>query len=202
MGHIVGLEIFSYEKSKEDIFNCCNNIVLDSGMDDDGLDNIKFLEDQVYEDYEAAEKVIGDKKEQNGRYDCVAVLFYAYPTLEIKYTKEHLKLEERYLKVCEKHQELEERIHYTTETVKSKTISCKHCGTRFSVENLNSNNCTHCYEDLRPQTVIDKIQKLQNQRQELFKKKEASHKKCEKDTAKRLKVKPEKYWLVQYDIHC
>ncbi len=200
MGHISTMDVYDYTESKDYILYECNEYATRDGTHRDPIDKIRFIDRKTYPNLEEAEQAISDQ--DDGWYDCLAVPFYEYPNFEVQYTKEYLAIYNRYQELRKKQQYLQKRLHYTPETVTSKTIGCKKCGMRIPVAQLRRNYCPNCSADLRPQSVLDKIDKLGKQISELEAKGSKIADKCKKDTARRMGIKQNKKWLVKYEFPC
>ena len=114
----------------------------------------------------------------------IAVPFYFYEDDE--------KLKELTAKVEEAKADLDKakKPYYSVDTVKSKYITCKHCGSKLAVSYIKSNKCPLCGEDLRPQSVQDRVKRLGDKVKKL------------EETLKAKKEKRAKiYWLVKTEYH-
>ena len=126
--------------------------------------------DKVYKDYDAALKAI--ENFDNGWYDDHTVMYYDISAIGKKAIDEWNSKRDTYI--------LAHSIHKRT----SKYIGCAHCGSKLSLEYLHGEKCPLCNNDLRPQSIIDKIKWY-----------DEKVKKCKEKYR-------EKYWLAKVEYHC
>lgn len=151
--------------------------------------------------YEEAEAYL----EKNTDRDAIAVRYKEYP--EVK-SKKATDLKRRIDEYNNRINELD-RPHY--EGVKQATVKCKHCGASLPTKYCGAseylgggkhrgfkNNCPVCGEDLRPQSVLDKISKYRKTIAELAEQGRDEVKAQNEKNAKKAKIK----WAVCVDVHC
>ena len=113
---------------------------------------IRWIEDEISESYEEAEERISQI--DHGDYDQLAVKFKEYKKGNSK------KIEILAARLEEVRQGLRKResvIHYSSDNVASEYVGCKHCGSRIATKYIKSNRCPVCGADLRPATVLNRI---------------------------------------------
>lgn len=144
------------------------------------LSNIEWKDNLApLDSVEAAEKWV-EAYDRDHHYDYaqVAVRFKA-DTAKSKELREGLEKAKAAL-------EQAKGVYYAADRVKSKYVSCKHCGSKLSTEYLKSNTCPLCHHDLRPEAVQNKQKRLETK-------------------VKTLKEKVEKameiMWLVKVEYH-
>lgn len=149
-------------------------------------------EDTVYSCREDAEDAIG--RMDKGFYDDHAVLFYDVDSLKptaamnaIKRRRDEMG-KKRYAIIVDSHA-------WTGR--KSKYVTCEGCGSKLNVERLRSMHtcvCPLCRNDLRSETVRNRIKAYDEKIEEL------SGKYVEE--MKKLKAKAAVKWLVKMEVHC
>ena len=108
---------------------------------------IRWLESNVYPNYDEAEKAI--ERLDKGWYDQIAVKYYA--PVETK----SQKLDDLTKACIEARSEYEKRNRALyAERVTSAYISCKECGSKLSRTHLRSNGCPVCHAELRPDHML------------------------------------------------
>lgn len=134
--------------------SCDNHIAHTTGGEVEGTPTpIRVVQKgRVAADINAAQIII--EAEDYGYYDSMAIKFVA--TEERKPAVYEATLEE-VEKLQKKYNELQEP-HF--EEFKSKLISCKRCGSKLSTKHLAAIFCPLCGQDLRPQTTIEREQKI------------------------------------------
>lgn len=158
--------------------------------------NISFT-DRVYNSYDEAvdylEKTIGN-------YRQTAVKYYKYP--EIKPTKTLAALEEKRKEYCKKISVLN-KPHY--KGVKQATVKCKKCGSSLATAYCGNkgaygyiNNCPVCGCELRPESVLAKLESYTAKREEIAKRIKDEEKKINE----KQKAKATLHWLVCCEVHC
>ena len=150
-----------------------------------GLDSAIQWKDGMtpFANEEDAEKYIEELSAKSW-YLQIAVPFYHYGDNE--------KLKELTTKLDEAKADLDKakKTYYSVDTVKSKYIACKHCGSKLAVSYIKSNKCPLCGEDLRPQSVQDRFKRLM-----------AKVKKLEETVVTKKKKGAKIYWLVKIEYH-
>ena len=146
---------------------------------------IRWIETEIYPDYETAVKVI--EKLDRRDYDNLAVRYMDYEVYTDK------KVEELQRKVWDAYKELNRRnnIIYAS-TVKAAYITCKVCGSRLSRTHLMTNKCLLCGADMRPDTLKKSVDTAK-------KKWETAQKNLV--VYQRKKAKKNVRWLVKFEYH-
>ena len=129
-------------------------------------------------------KVYIQEQSNHSFYLQIAVPFYKYNS------NEKLKEMQEKLETAKAELEKAKKPYYSVDTVKAKYVGCKHCGSKLAVPYIKSNKCPLCGEDLRPQSVQDKMKRLA-----------AKVKKLESDVEAKKKRLAEVYWLVKVEYH-
>ncbi len=200
MGHQICERSFPYTTSKSVISAECNSEAEKYSDCGSALYSpIRFITSKVYESQTKAEEAI--EALDNGWYDSIAVPYLAYEGVKVVYTQEHKRTVERYQEADKKYRALAIKQHYTPQTVTSKTVSCKHCGTRYMVEHLRGNRCCNCGQDLRPKSTLDRLEKMRANVDALHQRCNELADKCRRDTIRRKKLSATKMWLVKYEYH-
>ena len=149
------------------------------------LDSIKWREDiEPYKSVEEAQKAIEAFSNRIPYYQCAM----RFTKVERNATLE--RMEKRLADLEAEIKREKDTPYYSPDTVKSKYITCKHCGSKLSVEYLSQNNCPLCHEDLRPATI-----------QTRSKKKVDNLKKLTKEVEKYRDSHKAVYWLVKVEYH-
>ena len=147
--------------------------------------DIKWREDiSPYQSQEDARKAIEVFSNRLFYYQCAM----RFTKVERNATLD--KLEKRLADLETEVKKDKETPYYSPDTVKSKYITCKHCGSKLSVAYLKQNDCPLCHEDLRPATI-----------QERYKKKLENLKKLTKDVEAYRESHKVIYWLVKIEYH-
>lgn len=192
MGHEILKVTYSEKTSKEVIFNDLNNRAIEDGDYHTGIGGIRWLDNVVCFDYEEAEEKITAL--DRGWYDCLAVKYKDYS--KIQKSKNLTNLEKRMFELLNKHNNLKSKPHFAN--VKSAYIGCKNCGSKLNSKYLkHGNKCLVCGADLRPETVLNKIEHAL----EAWQKARNEFRQAEKEYQKKLEAKAEIRWLVKVEYH-
>ena len=105
------------------------------------------------------------------------------------------ELVKKHAELMKKYRETTGKIHY--KDVKSQYIGCKHCGSKINKDYLTQNHCPICRQDLRPQSVLDSIEKMKLKLVQL----QEDIKKEEKKEQEKYKKRAEEHWLVKIEYH-
>lgn len=114
------------------------------------------------ENREAAEDWIN--KHDRGNYDQIAVTYYDIDPHKLSSAKLR-SLEEREKKEYSKMNALANPIYAKTHS--AAFIGCKHCGSKLNSEFVSTNKCPLCGNDLRPESLLDKIKQQKAKIREL-----------------------------------
>ena len=123
------------------------------------------------------------------RSNCSFYLQIAVPVYKYNSNEKLKELQDK-LEAAKAELEKAKKPYYSVDTVKAKYVGCKHCGSKLAVSYIKSNKCPLCGEDLRPQSVQDKMKRLA-----------ARVKKLESDVEAKKKRLAEVYWLVKVEYH-
>lgn len=148
--------------------------------------------DTVYACRQDAEDAIG--RMDKGFYDDHAVLFYDVDSL--KPTAAMNAIKRRQNETAEKREALIADSHAWTGR-KSKYVTCEDCGSKLNVDRLRSMRtctCPLCRNDLRSETVLNRIKAYDEKIKEL-------RGKYAKEM-KKLKSKADVKWMVKMEVHC
>lgn len=139
-----------------------------------------------------------------GFYDDHAVRFY--DTSDIRNSPKLTKIQQQITDTVQKKREYIEKNHIGYRT--SEFIGCLNCKSKISrkhyythngeVVTQKSYNCPICGEDLRSNTVKNRIESFDNKINEYKKK----YKATEKELAKKCRNKANIKWLVKVEVHC
>lgn len=150
-----------------------------------GLDrDIRWLPDICASEADAYDMI---KRKDRGDYDQLAVRFRAMVTPSAKLDD----LNKRIIEARSALYMLEGDIHYSHTS--AKFVSCKRCGSALSRIHLKSNFCPMCGNDLRPQSVKDKVarakEKVMKLEQQI------------RDEERKNNQKGKLFWLVKIEYH-
>lgn len=198
MGHICKILTFSEkEYSNKQISVACDRWAnYNCDPEESGFDSglpfpINFTK-KIFESYEdACEYLEGTY----GNYKEIAVRFKEYS--EVKPTVTIKNLEKRISDYRKKLNDINNNPHY--KNVKVAHIKCQNCGTVYPTSYCGKsfyNTCLICHKDLRPKTILEKIENYKNTLKELEKKLKTEQEKLNK------KEKYELYWAVACEVHC
>ena len=175
-----------YEHSEDG--NIWNINVYDGSLNGDRA----WHEDTVYACRQDAEDAIG--KMDKGFYDDHAVLYYDVDSLKPTAVMKDIQ---RRQDETEKKRETLITDSNTWAGRKSQYVSCEHCGSKLNVECLRSMHtytCPLCRNDMRSETVLNRIKAYDEKIKEL-------RGKYAKEM-KKLKSKAAVKWLVKMEVHC
>lgn len=133
-------------------------------------------------------------KMDKGFYDDHAVLYYDVDSLKPTAAMNAIKRQQD--KVQEKRDALINDSKKWTGR-KSKYVSCEHCGSKLNIEylrKLHTYTCPLCGDDMRSETVLNRIKAYDEKIKELRAKYTTEMKK--------LKRKASVKWLVKMEVHC
>lgn len=195
MGHSIQYYTFDINKDKKEILAIVNEDAIYNSDNRSELPSpIRYIENKVYEDEEAAMEAIENL--DKGWYDQLAVKFYSYKKAKETKTISNLKVR------IETHKTNLETYKNTNaiKNRKSQFAGCSNCGSKINKEYINDygynwNKCPLCNEDLSSNTVkksieskIAKIEEMSNSLKEMIKE---NNKKGAKTTK----------WLVKTEFH-
>ncbi len=154
---------------------------------------IKWKDSTIFDDYEEAQEYLDGLW---GNYLETAVLYYSYP--QMPPTKKETELTQRISDCLARIGELEAP-HFVG--VKSRSVSCKNCGSSIATAYCGkswNNHCPVCKSDLRPQTVIENLKKAKDKYKVLQKELRTEEKKAEEKLKKKAILK----WAIACEVHC
>ena len=173
--------------SKDKVFKDLNRKVKQLSDYCGGISQIEW-KDRIFDSYDDAYKYIMDN--WWGDYQCVA---YKYRDIDsLKMSKKVIELEKRIIETRNQYDSLNSKIHY--KDIQAKYVTCKECGSKINKDYLRSNRCPICNKDMRPETVLNKLESMTSKIEKL-----KGDLKVEK--MKRIDKAPIK-WLVKYEYHC
>lgn len=154
---------------------------------------LKLLNDDIYDDREAAEERLSDLYGKYGRHYNYGVRFYDYSGLSGS-----KKVNEIFRKI---HDTREKMIEYnkshTVRDFKAEYIGCPSCGSKLKRELLRSDLCPLCHTDMRSKTVLDNIARYNSKIKDLERQSRVLQKAEEKKNASKRKVK----WLIHAEAY-
>ena len=179
MGHCTSICTYPVTTDTKAIFAELNADACRESDSRSGLDKpIRFI-DYVCKDEEEAREYI--RSHDRGWYDQLAVKYYQPVSNESK----------KFLAAKEKLSELRNEFRVLDRTkleIKAEFITCKHCKSKINTKYFYGHCCPLCREDARPQTLLNKLNKLEDKIKLAEQKlKEASTK--------------EVYWMVKTEYH-
>lgn len=159
MTHVCNILTFDASMSKNAIIAECNEWSMENMNWDEGYLDIKpNFTSKVFRDFEAAEECL---KNSFGNYGQLAVQYMAYP--EMKPSRKMESITNQIEQTRARLNDLENTVHYADPSMKSKTVTCKNCHAVLPREWFGRtirNNCPVCREDLRPASVLNRIEQL------------------------------------------
>lgn len=195
MGHEIRHYVYDENESKERMYAIANEDCEYGSDNRTGLDSgIRFLENHIYEDEDAAYKAIEDL--DKGWYDQLAVKFQSYSP--VKDTKAIINLSDRIDKARESIVEYKSK--NSIKNRKSQYVGCSGCGSKINKEYVQDawhmwNKCPLCKEDLSSDTIknsiISKEEKIVEMTADLESKRKLNAKKGKKSIS----------WLVKTEYH-
>jgi len=198
MGHACEILTFPVSMSREKISKECGrwatcNCDLEErgGCGYDSLD-VKFTY-ETFDTYDEAEKYL---EGTFGNYREIAVKYKKYP--KVQPSKAITDLERRIEEYSKRCNELN-KPHYANVT--QKTVKCKICGSSLATEYCGQtyrNICPVCRADLRPDSILKKIDSYEATIIDLKKKLKDEEKKQNQKNA----AKAEMFWAVACEVHC
>lgn len=189
MGHSIHYLTYPEKLDKREVYADCQEVCEREG-NTLGLDkSIKFY-DRVFDSYDDAVEYI----EHNlcGNYEQVAFK-YKEPTTPPK-TQMYQKLIEQQKELRQRYSDMNRKIHFSSDSVKSNFIACKNCGSKLASKYIRSNNCPLCGNDLRPPTTINNIKRVKDKLDDVnakIRKIELEHSKKSKNIG----------WIVKIEFH-
>lgn len=180
---------FDENVSKEKISAECNEVAKQHSDCHGSLYNsIRFF-DKVCDTYDEARAFI--ESHDRNDYDNIAVKYKETDGLTSKKLE---TLKEQKEKIRKQYFELDSVIY--TDTVKSKLVTCKRCGSKISTEHWHRNTCPVCREDFRSETTLNRLKNLKQKHHLLEEKIEQELASISKKN-KNAKIK----WLVKIEYH-
>lgn len=187
MGHCINIKTYDNNVNKKKVFAELNQQAIYEGDYHDGLsDDISWL-DKEFDSYDQAEQYIHDN--YCNWYECVAV---KYRDLNgVKKTKKIIELENRISKVRNEYDKLDNNIHY--KNVQAQYVTCRTCGSKINKDHLRSNRCPVCGKDMRPESLLERLNAMNKKIKKL--EKEVYNEKL------KLKGKAKLRWMVKVEYH-
>ena len=142
----------------------------------------------ICESYEEAEKFIDNH--DNGFYDDHAVQYKDKSAL--KPTKQMENLKARMKKNAEDKNAYAEK--HSVKNRKSEFAGCKKCGSKIATKYMRTDRCPVCGNDLRAEYVLERLEKYDDDYDEMRKK--------YAELEKKQKGKCPVRWLVKVEVHC
>lgn len=152
-----------------------------------GTERIVILSTMPFDNEEQAETYI--REMDRGFYGGYAVKFYDYSqTQDTKKTKQ-LKI-----KLADiMHKKSEYIATHHVKDFKASYIGCSKCGSKINKQFLRSDKCPVCYQDLRAESILERIANFDTRIIEC-------QEKIQQEIQKQ-KDKAEKKWLVKFEYH-
>lgn len=199
MGHAIQMLTFPAEMSRDKIkaecneWGSCNCDPYERGGFHGGLPSEVKFTDRLFDNYDAAYEYL---EGTTGSYREIAVKYLEYPPMKPSKAAEDLDR-----RITEYHKRINalDAPHY--KGVKQATVKCKHCGSSLATKfcgDTYRNTCPVCRADLRPQSVLDKIDSYTATVKDLKKKLKAEVDKQNMKNRKSAKVR----WMVCCEVHC
>lgn len=129
------------------------------------------------------------RSHDKGWYDSLAVRFKEFDGTK---TTAQKKAEEKAESAKKKYIDLVNKFHF--ENIKAAFIGCRHCGSKISLNYLDSNCCPVCDGDMRPKSTLDTLERYEAN---LKKANELLLEEQNKTLVKHSKTK----WLVKIEYH-
>lgn len=191
MGHSVNYSVYPIKINKNKVQEEWNNRATYDG-DGYGLPSpIVWNENKHFKNYDAARKWIEDNDRVYGQ---IAVTFDS--PVELKESTKLKELREKHKEANRLYNEANNKLCYTPETVKSKLLTCKKCGSKLAVGYLTSNRCPVCKEDLRSPSMLKQIGSKKVKMTAL------AEQIRKEEAILEAKAKKETKWLVKTEYHC
>lgn len=183
------IEYMSFDEScnRQAVFKEINSYVQRQtvGEGGHGIDKIRWLDDvPVCKNEQEAEDVI--KRKDRGWYDNLAVRYHAQKSAPE--TAREKNLHDKLLKQKRAYDEVLNFLY--PEKLTSAMLTCKNCGSKLARTYLKNNFCPVCRTDLRPESLLKKI----NSAKEKYTKTADEYRDL---MCKNGKIK----WLVKYEYH-
>jgi uncharacterized CHY-type Zn-finger protein len=197
MSHAIEFMEFSEKTTKEEIGGECydwyfNNCDLEETGGTNPFDGVSFT-NRIFECREDAEDYL---ERYCGNGECIAVKYKE--TANFKPSSKLTRLMERQKTLDKRVSELS--VSWKADEMKSNTIACKQCGSKLATAYMKGRyNCPLCKNDLRPQTLKDRISKASSDLKEV----NSEIAKLEKkETIKHNSKNCSLNYLVLCDVHC
>ena len=158
--------------------------------------NLTIHDRIICDNVEEAEKKI--KALDNGWYDDHAVQFYDIPSVED--TKKMERLMERIAENHMKREAYEEK--HLIQNLKSKLITCSHCGSKIAKDYMRSQYCPVCRDqDLRADYILKRLEKFEEDDKKIHAEYRRLRKELEDKQTEKYKGKAPIKWLAKFEIH-
>lgn len=181
---------FEKKESKKEIEKFMNRVAINNSEYHNEIGHIKFY-DKTFLNYDEARSFL----EGLGYTDYIQAAVKYYDTENVKLPKKYIDKYESIINMKNNLNSLNTTPHFIN--VKSNLITCKNCGSKIASSYMSkTNRCPVCHHDMRPQSLLDRIEnkrqkinlevnKLDREKNEYFKKQ------------KNMPVK----WLVKIEYH-
>jgi hypothetical protein len=177
---------FPENTPKQKMVDYVLEIVARSG-DGYGTDRIKFFDDPICDNSEAAQKFIEER--DRDFYGGYAVRYYDFSKV-----KDNKKVEELRKKINETIAKENEFVAaHSVKNQKAVLIGCAGCGSKLSREHLRGNRCPLCHSDLRSASTLERI--------ESYEKRIAGYQSQIDQEKLKDKKKANIMWLVKFEYH-
>lgn len=198
MGHLVDFEVI---ERRESILACAEEFSFINSNRQENYNgnyhgNLTIHDHIICANKDEAKAKI--KELDNGWYDDHAVRFYDIP--ELKPTKKMERLLERVAENDIKRREYEEK--HRIQHLKSKLISCNHCGSKIAKDFTHYQTCPVCHkQDLRADYIQERLVKFDKDREALLEEHKALVEAQKNKQTEKYKGKVPTKWLAKFEIH-
>lgn len=191
MSHNIEYYDYSENKSQNAIYSSLNSYVKQRTIREGGhsLEPIRWYNNKICSNYEEAQHFL--QENDKGWYDQLAVRFRARKP-GTKETKKLVDLRERYDLAVRQYQEFSNYV--PAKDFKSQFVGCKNCESKINKNYIKTNKCPICGEDMRSDTIKERLKNMQSKVKKLERELSEEEKKCfEKNSEIR--------WLVKIEYH-
>lgn len=196
MTHVCDILTFDASMSKNDIIAECNEWSMSNAHWNEGYFPIKpNFTGKVFRDFESAVECLNDSF---GNYGQLAVQYMEYP--EMQPSKKMESITNQIMQTRERLNGIEHTVHYADPSMKSKTVTCRNCHAVLPREWFGRtirNDCPVCREDLRPASVLNRIEQLNRKITQL----EKQLTKARMENQEKNQNKAVKHWAIAVETH-